>query len=230
MDGKTSSTTQPFLSRYIIFNLSHLMIALECVSSADAIVLLGYVWMKTSSVTQPAKKPLTQTHGQAALRAGTARGFPTKSLGKSASPLTLNSDGLFFVSISDSAATHVLRSRHCRSEVNQPNKFEIYRTAQECCDEQFTGSATCLQASNDSHAPFPWPIHFPWTPGHRPFAPPEAKNIWGTEPSHTAQYFPDLINKQNCVRGNNYENWMQTDGFQGLYLFGNNATRCCQKW
>ena len=114
--------------------------------------------------------------------------------------------------------------RYCKSEVNQPNKYEIYRLAQECCDKQFPGSSTCLQDSNDSHAPFPWPVLY------RPNAPPVAKNIWGTEASHTTQWFPDLINKQNCVRGNNYENWMQTDGFQGLYLFGNNSTNCCKKW
>ncbi len=118
---------------------------------------------------------------------------------------------------------------HCRSELNQPNKFEIYRTSQECCDEQFPGSTSCLQDSIDSHAPFPFPIHFPGMSNYRPFAPPKATNIWGTEASHRNRWFPDLINKQNCVWGNNYENWMQTDGFLGLYLF-DNSTNCCKKW
>ena len=198
------------------------MLFWELNSSVDVIVLLGYAWMTTSNVIQPAKKRLTLIPLRAARRAGTARGFLTKSLGKSHLQIYHR---IYFTFRSKNLTCRLnLCCRHCRSEVNQPNKFEIYRTAQECCTEQFSGSSTCLQVSNDSHAPFPWPLH------NRPNAPPDAKNIWGTEASHTTQWFPDLINKQNCVRGNNYENWMQTDGFVGLYLFGNNATKCCQKW
>ncbi|KAL3760452.1 hypothetical protein ACHAWU_005987, partial [Discostella pseudostelligera] len=67
------------------------------------------------------------------------------------------------------------------------------------------------------------------TPEHRPFAPPIAKNTWGTDTSHKVHWFPDLINKLNCVSGNNYENWMQSEGFKSHYLF-DNATRCCETW
>lgn len=51
-------------------------------SSVDVIVLLGYAWMTTNNVIQPAKKRLTLIHLRAALRAGTAHGFLIKSLGK----------------------------------------------------------------------------------------------------------------------------------------------------
>ena len=118
---------------------------------------------------------------------------------------------------------------HCLSKMSQPNKFEIYRTSKECCSEHFPGSTSCIQDSIDSHPRFPWPIHFPGMSNYRPIGPPNAANNWGTDASHTVQWFPDLINKQNCVRGRNYEHWMQTDGFAGLYLF-DNSTNCCKKW
>lgn len=119
---------------------------------------------------------------------------------------------------------------HCISELHQPNNFEIYRTSKECCDAHYSGSSTCLQDSKDSHDPFPWPIHFPGTqPWTRPFAPGEAEDHWGTEASHRDHFFPDLINKRNCVRGNNYEHWMAEEGFAAHYLF-QEATDCCEKW
>jgi hypothetical protein len=59
--------------------------------------------------------------------------------------------------------------------------------------------------------------------------PEEAENIWGTENSHRVAWFPDLINKLNCVQGRNYENWMQEDGFGPYYLFDDPA-ECCEKW
>ncbi|KAL7532720.1 hypothetical protein ACHAWF_004220, partial [Thalassiosira exigua] len=71
--------------------------------------------------------------------------------------------------------------------------------------------------------------HFPDTPEHRPFAPHEAEDDWATEASHRARWFPDLINKMNCVYGRNYEHWMAEDGFDAEYLF-TNATACCDKW
>jgi hypothetical protein len=43
------------------------------------------------------------------------------------------------------------------------------------------------------------------------------------------RWFPDLTNKQNCVRGRGYESWMTTEGFAPYYLF-TNATLCCEKW
>ena len=72
-------------------------------------------------------------------------------------------------------------------------------------------------------------LYFPGTPEHRPFAPPVAEHDWSTEASHSVKYFPDLINKLNCVRGSNYENWMQTEGFEDHYLF-DSADDCCEKW
>ena len=113
--------------------------------------------------------------------------------------------------------------------MHPPNSFEISRTSMECCNESFPGSSTCNQESKDSAAPAPWPIHFPGTPEYRPFAPTTAEDIWGTEASHRTVWFPDLINKLNCVRGKNYENWMQTEGFETFYLF-DNETDCCEKW
>jgi len=41
--------------------------------------------------------------------------------------------------------------------------------------------------------------------------------------------FPDLINKHNCVYGSNYENCMQTEGFEEDYLF-KTADDCCEQW
>ena len=100
-------------------------------------------------------------------------------------------------------------------------QYEIYRTAQECCDEHFGGS-TCLQKSQDSHAPFPWPIHFPGTPEHRQDSP-------DSEVYRQTFFFPDLHNKLNCVQGRNYESWMLEDGFPEHYLFMD-GDECCEKW
>lgn len=105
-------------------------------------------------------------------------------------------------------------SGHCKSELHQPNNFEIYRTSKECCDEHFSRSSSCLEDSKNSHAPFPWPIHFPGTDEHRPWSPPNAAHDWATQANHRTAWFPDLIGKLNCVRGKNYENWMQEEGKQ----------------
>lgn len=115
--------------------------------------------------------------------------------------------------------------RYCRSVLHLPNNIlKIYRTSKECCDENFSSSSSsCLQESNDSHAPFPWPLH------DRAFAPPVAKNMWGTDASHKVKWFPDLINKLNCVSGSNYENWMQLEGFETHYLFDDEID-CCETW
>ena len=99
--------------------------------------------------------------------------------------------------------------------MHQPNNFEIYRTSPECCKAHFSSSSTCLQDSKDSHAPFP----FPSDPRQRPYSP-------GDRP---VRWFPDLINKLNCVNGINYENWMTTEGYGPYYLF-TDSTLCCQKW
>ncbi|EJK48070.1 hypothetical protein THAOC_33163 [Thalassiosira oceanica] len=123
-------------------------------------------------------------------------------------------------------------SGFCKSELHQPNEFEIYRTAKECCDEHYGGSADCntkAKTVGEGHAPFPWPIHFTGTPEYRPFQPPAAENWWGTEAGNHAKWFPDLINKQNCVFGDNYEDFMSEDGFSDEYLFGTSAN-CCEKW
>ena len=121
---------------------------------------------------------------------------------------------------------------YCKSELHQPNNFEIYRTAKECCDEHFGGSAACMNNAKTvgkGHAPFPWPIHFPGTPEYREFRPLEAEHHWGTEAGNGVAWFPDLHNKRNCVWGNNYENWMSEDGFGDWYLFNSSAT-CCEAW
>ena len=123
--------------------------------------------------------------------------------------------------------TWLSRSRcsYCKSEMHQPNHFEIYRTSPECCKAHFPSSSTCLQDSKDSHAPFPFPA---W-PRQRPYSPGDAASDSGTESSHGVRWFPDLINKLNCVRGSNYENWMTTEGYEAYYLF-TNSTLCCEKW
>jgi len=109
--------------------------------------------------------------------------------------------------------------------MHQPNHFEIYRTSLECCEAHFSSSSTCLQDSKDSHAPFPWP----GTEGERPFAPGDAASEWSTVGSHRKSYFPDLVNKLNCVYGSNYEHWMTEGGFGDFYLF-QDAEECCKKW
>jgi hypothetical protein len=121
--------------------------------------------------------------------------------------------------------------------LHQPNNFEIYRTAKECCDEHYSGSSTCVQQSKEEHDPFPWPIHFPGTqPWSRPFAPEEIEgegtnneHHWGTEAGNQGRWFPDLINQLNCVWGNNYEEWMTNEGFEEDYLFLGYED-CCEKW
>lgn len=135
----------------------------------------------------------------------------------------------------------------CLSQVHQPNNFEIYRTAGMCCDEHFRGNADCEAESKNPHMrtvgselhlrddgphsadPNPWPIHFPGTENHRPWAPLEAENHWGTENSHINRWFPDSHNKMNCVYGRNYENWYQDEGFIEFYLF-RDAEDCCEAW
>ena len=170
-----------------------------------------------------AERRFIPTHGVAVPQVGIVLGFLIKSQGefhmysmehqftdRRAASLTLSTLSLH---------------SHCLSELHQPNNFEIYRTSKECCDEHFSSSSACLQDSKNSHDPFPWPIHFPGTePWTRPFALHVAEDYWGT-----AHWFPDLINKLNCVRGSNYENWMMMDGFEAYYLF-NNAEDCCEKW
>ena len=112
--------------------------------------------------------------------------------------------------------------------MHQPNHFEIYRTSKECCDAHFGSS--CLETSQASHDPFPWQIHFPGTePYTRPFAPDEAAGHSGTEASHRQVWFPDLINRGNCVYGSNYEHWMNEEGFGPHYLF-QEPDDCCKKW
>ena len=195
------------------------------IHSVDAIVRQGFAWMTMSNVSLRVKKPLTQIRLLVARQVGTARGSLTRRLGKFI--IILKSQ--FFPECQSETADSIHFNSHCLSKMSQPNKFEIYRTSKECCSEHFPGSTSCIQDSIDSHPRFPWPIHFPGMSNYRPIGPPNAANNWGTDASHTVQWFPDLINKQNCVRGRNYEHWMQTDGFAGLYLF-DNSTNCCKKW
>lgn len=101
-----------------------------------------------------------------------------------------------------------------------PNKFELYRTAQQCCEDRFPNSASC---TSDSKA------QYEIGTGFNMQYPTDAENHWGVEESHTEKWFPDLINKRNCVQGRNYENWMNAEGFQEEYLF-NDALDCCEKW
>jgi len=118
---------------------------------------------------------------------------------------------------------------HCLSEMHQPNKFEIYRTASECCKEHYGGSAICLTKSKASHDPFAWPIHFPGTDEYRANRQSDPEELWGTDASNIGRWFPDQINELNCKWGNNYENWMTEDGFAPYYLFSNSED-CCEKW
>ena len=120
---------------------------------------------------------------------------------------------------------------HCESELHQPNNFEIYRTSFECCEGHFPSSSNCLEDSKNSHAPFPsLQIHFPGTDEYREWGVQlDPEDHWGTDKSHVTRWFPDLINKLNCVNGKNYENWMAAEGFDAHYLFYN-AEDCCKKW
>ena len=92
-----------------------------------------------------------------------ACGFLTKQLGKCigciSHPCTL------FLTWSS-----LYRHSYCKSEMHQPNNFEIYCTSPECCNTHFSSSSTCLQDSNDLHARFPFPEH----PRQRPYSPEDA--------------------------------------------------------
>ena len=106
--------------------------------------------------------------------------------------------------------------------MHQPYQVQIYRKSSQCCDAQFPGSTSCLQASINSHARFPFPGIMGDVIGplvSRPYSPTGQQVRW----------FPDLTNRKNCVRGRGYEKWMTTEGFAPYYLF-TNATLCCEKW
>jgi len=80
MDGKTISTTTSYVHH--LHRISIILTFGFISFSVDAIALRVYAWMPTSNVTQPVKKRSTPIHGRAVLRAGTARGSLTQSLGK----------------------------------------------------------------------------------------------------------------------------------------------------
>ncbi|KAL3782622.1 hypothetical protein HJC23_000004 [Cyclotella cryptica] len=105
---------------------------------------------------------------------------------------------------------------YCRSEMALVEKYDLYRTSMACCEKHFPLSSSC---NADSIASRP---HFPNTPGEAwPLPPPGHPGV--------RKYFPDLQNKQNCVRGKNYDLWMSQDGFADYYLF-DNASDCCKLW
>lgn len=112
------------------------------------------------------------------------------------------------------------------SKMHQPNNFEIYRTKKQCCKAHYSGNVdNCVDESAAAHL-----VNNPFPNGApKSFAPGEAENHWGTDASQTDHWFPDLINKRNCVFGKNYENWMQTEGFGESYLFVQ-PDDCCEKW
>lgn len=98
------------------------------------------------------------------------------------------------------------------------NEHEIYRTAQACCEDNFAGSSTCAYDSlavwgHPSNAAYP-----PWLPAN-----PNAVN------TNPPKYFPALGDNNNCIRGNNYEEWMAEEGFSDFYLF-DDGSDCCKMW
>ena len=75
----------------------------------------------------------------------------------------------------------------CTSAIHQPTKWEIYRTAKECCEKQFAYSSACEEQSKNSIE-------------ERDSATKEPETLWGTKASNPKKFFPDLINL-NCFFG-----------------------------
>ena len=115
---------------------------------------------------------------------------------------------------------------YCKSEMHIPNEFEIYRSAKDCCQEHFGGSAQCVTDSKNLGANSR-SSEFPDTSNY--YAPVEADNAWQTEQGQEPKWFPDLYNKRNCVYGSNYESWMNDEDFRESYL-SKTSTRCCENW
>lgn len=106
----------------------------------------------------------------------------------------------------------------CKSKMDLVNEHEIYRTAEECCEEHFAGSSSCEFDSmaaygHPSNAAYP-----PWLP----------KDSTSTN-TNPQKYFPDLHGNRNCVFRNNYDDWMLEEGFVDYYLF-NDGSDCCEMW
>jgi len=121
---------------------------------------------------------------------------------------------------------HPSNDGYCKSEMHIPNEFMIYRSAKDCCQEHYGGSAQCVTDSKNLGAKSR-SSEFPNTSNY--YAPVEADNIWQTEQGQAPRWFPDLYNKQNCVYGSNYESWMNEGDFKESYLSKTSA-RCCDSW
>lgn len=48
---------------------------------------------------------------------------------------------------------------YCVSEMVTSRTTKIFRTAKQCCDEEFKSSGTCVTESKDNAPPFPYPVY-----------------------------------------------------------------------
>ena len=134
------------------------------------------------------------------------------------------------------------RTGLCETKTDLVNEPEIYRTAKACCEENFPGSASCEydslavwgHPSNAGELFFGFCLLFslknvlttaliliaypPWAP--------VGSNDANSKPQW---FFPDLSDNNNCLRGNNYEDWMLEEGFSDYYLFVS-GDDCCKMW
>lgn len=118
---------------------------------------------------------------------------------------------------------------YCESEFHIPNEFEIYRTAKQCCDEHYGGSAQCVTDSKTPGKGYIAPMNeFP--DGYNNYAPVEADYLWQSVRGQEPHWYPDLYGQQNCVYGSDYEHWMnENKEIRDQYLHGT-ANNCCEKW
>ena len=152
---------------------------------------------------------------------GWGKSYPSASILVVVAPRT----GLILFSRVD-CPWHPSNDGYCKSEMHIPNEFMIYRSAKDCCQEHFGGSAQCVTDSKNLGANYR-SSEFPNTSNY--YAPAEADNLWQTEQGQAPRWFPDLYNKQNCVYGSNYESWMNDEDFRESYLSKTSA-RCCDSW
>lgn len=65
----------------------------------------------------------------------------------------------------------------------------------------------------------------PSNAAYPPWAPVKTNEVT-TKPN---MYFPDLVDNNNCILGNTYEDWMGQEGFDTFYLFSDGSD-CCKMW
>jgi insulin receptor substrate 1 len=88
----------------------------------------------------------------------------------------------------------------CVSDMLGEDQTQIYRTANDCCTAEFSGSASCVTDSKN-----PTVV---------------------VKPSY---YYPDQHNKGSCVFSSLYDDWMNATGYSEYYLFTDGAA-CCSLW